>query len=495
MRRRAVRLFVLAAGAFWAWQYRFYVNPDGVAYLDLADRIREHGWTFAINAHWSPLVPWMYSFIRVAPYWESTVAHAIAFGMFCLAFAAFEFLLRELRRDDLIAYALFLWSCNFADETGPAVLSPDLLVNAELFLAAALLVRIARGDRRWGTWTALGASLGAGYLAKAPILPLGVCILAMAAILGGWRAAWSAVLMLAISALYFVPLSQKLGRLSIGDSGRHNYIWRVASVGEPVHPRQVLFDDPLVQGFGVARDGGTYALHDDPGYWMEGRRPHFELRAQLRAVWNGAKVYLDAFRSPLHLALLVVLLLAGNAIASLRRYWYLAFPALAALAMFAMVLVEVRYVSAAIVLLWLSLLDGLRPIPQAAVIAVVVIASLGLADNRSDLEWSLRGAPPEDWRLAQSLTAAGLRAGDRVGFVTGPGYMCYWARLAKLRLVAEAPDTDEFWNADEEARTAAAAAMFRYGARALVALDAPDDAGPCWRRVPDTSYSVCLGVQ
>lgn len=500
MTRNAARVLVLAIGAVYAWQYRFFINPDGVAYLDLADRIRAHGWTLAVNAHWSPLLPWVLRFLNAGARYESTAAHGVAFLMFCAAFASFDYLLRELRRNDAawiaIAYALFLWACNFAEETGPALLTPDLLVAAELFLASALLVRIARGGAGWGTYAALGASLGVSYLSKAPMFPLGICILIVAAILGGRRVVLSAALLLAIGSLYFVPLSRKLGRLSIGDSGRHNYIWRVASAGQPVHPRQLLFADPRIDGFGEARDGGTYAVHDDPGYWAEGLRPRFEVRAQLAALWSGAKVYAGVLRSPLHLALLVLLLTAIDGLAPLRWRWYLLIPAAAALAMFAAVLVEVRYVSAAIAVLWLAMLVDvrLRPRVVAGVLIAVLVAALGAPENRSELVAVVQGAPPEDFQLAQFLAQSGVKPGDRVAFA-GPGFMCYWARLAKVHLVAEAEEADELWNADDEARRAAEAALWRYGVRAFVATDAPEDAGPCWRRVGGTSYSVCLGVQ
>ena len=41
--RNAARAAVIAVGAIYAWQWRFYVNPDAVAYFDVvaADQVAE----------------------------------------------------------------------------------------------------------------------------------------------------------------------------------------------------------------------------------------------------------------------------------------------------------------------------------------------------------------------------------------------------------------------------------------------------------------------
>src|SRR5947207_8624190 len=124
--RNAARAALIAIGALYAWHWRFYVNPDGVAYFDVADALFRRGWFAAVNDHRSPLFPLLIGIatrlFHVPPYYESTAAHGVAFLMYCGALLALERLLAALRNDALVplAYLLFLWGCNFAMETGPA---------------------------------------------------------------------------------------------------------------------------------------------------------------------------------------------------------------------------------------------------------------------------------------------------------------------------------------------------------------------------------------
>src|ERR1044072_8859546 len=124
------RAAVIAIGALYAWHWRFYVNPDGVAYFDVADALLRRGWFAAIHDHRNPLFPALLAIagqlFRVSPYYESTVAHCVVFLMYCAAFIALERLLAALRNELLVplAYLVFLWGCNFAKETGPASPTP-----------------------------------------------------------------------------------------------------------------------------------------------------------------------------------------------------------------------------------------------------------------------------------------------------------------------------------------------------------------------------------
>ena len=506
--RSAARAAILAIGALYAWQWRFYVNPDGVAYFDVADTLLARGWFAAIHTHRSPVFPLLLTIAsRVTPYWESTVAHGVAFLMYCAAFAALEFLLAQFGNAMLvpIAYVLFLWGCNFASESGPAVLTPDLLVAAGVFLGAALVVRIADGRRGWPTYAALGTTLGVGYLAKEAMLPIGALLLVAAAIAGGRRAlpraAVAGALFAGIACFYIVPLSIKLGRFSTGEASRYNLIMWVASSGRPIHARPVIFRQPLIVAYPDDAGHGTYAVHDDVRYWLEGMRPRFDPRAQLLRIRHGVGDYSEILRSPLQFALLVVFLAllfgAENRVEPLRRYWFLTVPSLAVMAMFALVLVLPRYVAPSITVLWLGLFAGFgdslqRAKPMMAAAAVAVL--LALATNRatlSELQTLRQPLAHENWLVAERLRQCGVRPGDHVA-VVNPPFLCYWARLAKVRIAAQVMEPEQFWAADEATREAAVAAMQRAGIRAIVAEDAPDNDAPCFESVDDTSYLVCV---
>ena len=503
---------VIAIGALYAWHWRFYVNPDGVGYYDVADTFLSRGWFAAIHTHRDPVYPVLLAManrlFHVTPYWESTAAHAVTFFMYCAAFVALEFLLAQLGNAMLvpIAYALFLWGCNFATATGPSVLSPDLLAAAGVFAGSALVARIAGGRRGWTTYAALGATLGLGYLSKEAMLPIGVFLLLAAAAAGGRRAlpriALAAVLFAGIACFYIVPLSMKLGRFSAGESSRYNLILWVASAGRPLHARPVIFRDPLIVMYPPGVAPGSYAVHDDLRYWLDGMRPRFDLRTQLRRMRHSIGDYSEMLRVPLHLALLVVFLAllfsAENRLEPLRRYWFLTLPSIATMAMYATVLVLPRYVSPSITVLWLALFAGfgVETLRRAArlMAAAGVAVFLAIFTNREVMtEWQLLRQPAlhENWLLAERLRQSGVRPGDHVA-VVNPPYMCYWARLAKVRIAAEVMEPQKFWAAGNATRGAAIEALQRAGIRAIVADDESEHDVPCFDRVDDTSFLVCV---
>src|SRR5690242_15526452 len=89
------RLLAFVLGFFQTWASRFYIEPDGVNYLDIAQAYLRHDWTNALNAYWSPLYSWLLALVQWAfhpsPYWESTFLHLLNFVMFLFALAGFEF--------------------------------------------------------------------------------------------------------------------------------------------------------------------------------------------------------------------------------------------------------------------------------------------------------------------------------------------------------------------------------------------------------------------
>jgi hypothetical protein len=510
--RNAARAAVLAIGAFYAWQARYFVNPDGVAYFDVADTWLQRGWFAAIHTHRSPIFPILLAsanrILHLSPYYESTVAHGVAFAMYCVAFLALEFLLTQLGNSILVwlAYVLFLWACNFATETGPAVLTPDLLVAAAVFLAAALLVRIANGTRDWTSYAALGVTLGLGYLSKEAMLPIGAFLLIAAAIAGGRRAlpraAFAAALFAAIACFYVVPLSMKLGRFSAGETSRYNWIIWIGSTGRAVHPKPILFRAPSIEGYQDAASPGSYAVADDWRYWLEGKRPSFDLRAVLLNVRHGIGAYSEIFRSPLQFALLVVFLsllfLSSNRRGVLRRYWFLTLPSIATLAMFAVVLVLPRYVAPSIVVLWLGLFAGLEgEVRQAAtrmIAAAAVAVVLLLATSRetlSELQVLMQRPVHQDWLVAERLRQAGIRPGDHV-VVLDDAVNCYWARLADVRVAGHGLVAHEFRAATAARQEAAEEALQRLGIRAIVGRDFSVNNAPRFERVENTPYAICV---
>jgi hypothetical protein len=79
-----------------------------------------------------------------------------------------------------------------------------------------------------------------------------------------------------------------------------------------------------------------------------------------------------------------------------------------------------------------------------------------------------------------------------VGFI-GHSYTAFWARLARLRIVADMPSQHaaRFWGADGERQWAVLRAFAATGATAVVSQSAPREGiPPGWIRVGDTGYLV-----
>src|SRR5205823_1129400 len=84
-------------------------------------------------------------------------------------------------------YAVFLWSS--LKLISVSVVSPDMLVAAFALLAAGVLARMQSGASGWRAFALLGVVLGCGYLAKAPMLPIGLAFVACAVPLAGFSRA------------------------------------------------------------------------------------------------------------------------------------------------------------------------------------------------------------------------------------------------------------------------------------------------------------------
>jgi hypothetical protein len=438
-------------------------------------------------------------------------------------------------------YALFVWSTLTLIEIWSV--TPDMLVAAAVWLAAGLLVRI-REDR--GTMRAmlpLGAVLGLGYLAKAALFPMAFVFLVLAALVQfdprrGWlRVLPAAALFVAIGGPLLVALSVKEGGVTFSEVGKLTYIKHVhrvgsphavpdadADLGEPEHPVRRLSEHPTVWEF-AEPVGGTYPLSYDPYYWYAGLEPKVGIGPQLTAIVVNASYYVDFFVKRqgglLALALVLCWLSYGHGwrARSLPARFELLLVALAGLAMYSVISVTWRYVAAFLVLLWAGVLTCVR-LPDTGAnrkllaAAGVVLCSFPLLDfslaaweqarpllgvpgttyiERSHLrqaESRPSVAPPS--RVAEALLRHGLQAGDRVGFV-GYSYDAYWARLARLKIVAEIlpHEADLLWTADPARREAVLNAFVRAGARVVVTDRPPAEATTAgWAAVGDTGYAI-----
>jgi hypothetical protein len=543
--------FVLGLSQAWSWRY--YIEPDGVSYIEIAHAYRCRDFAHAVNAYWSPLYSWLLalvlSFGHVSEYREATTLHLVNFLYYLLALASFAFFFRELTSLlatstgestgeplsrarwawNVAGYALFAFAA--LELVGVGIDQPDLMVMAAALAATGLLLRMKRGIAGYGAYFALGATLAGGYLAKAVMFPLAfVFLFSSLFAAGNWtrsatKTAMALITFLLVASPWVFALSRAKGRLTFGDTGRLNYAFYVndlvrhpywhgetPGLGTPAHSGRRLNDMPPVEE--VSGPGpGAYALWYDPTYWFDGVRPHFELRGQLRVLATSFGQYFHMLSAQKGIATVFLILaffsgFKGAWPKELARLWPVWLPAAGTLLVYALVHVESRFLGAAIIVLWCCLFAAIR-LPAsdwsprlsasslvAASVAIGISMGAGLAREVSALT-----APPvhREWQIAQELKRLGVNPGDTVALLDHEGHPkaidYYWAHLGQVRIVAEIPSggVEAFWTAEPAERLRLLGLLRQTGAAALIAgTPPPVSQAAAWRALGSTGYYAIL---
>jgi len=506
-------------GALAAWGGRFAMNADGIAYLDSSDRILSGAWLHTPNAYWGPAFPALIAAIRAVigagPAHDYPAAHLATFVCYLAAAAALDLLVRsvaprESKPSEMLwglAFLTFLWVALTLIRV--EFISPDMAVAAETFAAAALALRVARGVAPLRSGVALGIVLAVGYLTKAVMFPLALVVLVVLATYAvarpsAWRAIAAATIAFAIvSAPQLVTASRLAGRPTFSETGSLVYAWYVDHVPCPLwttgiacldtpggktlsntdrpQPFPRLTRDPSVFTF-AAHPEGTFPAWYDPTLWYRGVRPVPHPKAQLRAIAAG--IALDwRLLTPFIIAVAGFLVLATGperrrAIRRTLADRVVWLPALAALAMYALVYSEARYLGASMLLLVIvagaaddragerTSRGRLLPLLVGAAAVVTVVTT---ARVLRDAWWNRDGAGPMP--LVAAIHAAGIPEGTRIG-VIGNGYVAsFWARPARVKIIAEVHQSEagRFWSADSVRQQAVLDAFRVTGALAVVA--------------------------
>ena len=445
----------------------------------------------------------------------------------------------------LLGYLLFLWTAlrlmgmepSSQSQVGIAVVSPDMCVAGLVYLASGLLVRLRRSAPEKLEFALLGAVLGCGYLAKTPMMPLALLFMASAAVAASPRQvlprlALSVAVFLAVAAPFIVALSKSKGRLTIGESAKLNYVWYVNHVpryywqgeipgtGMPLHPSKKLFAAPALYEFNVPSTA-TYAMWYDPSYWYDGVRPSISLEAILKQMFVNSLFFYDIFfHQQTALMVICVLLFViserGKQVwADLTQQWLLLVPAFGAFGMYILVHVEGRFLVAFVVLLWMGLFSAVRfrTTGHGQRVADAGIVTLCFFIFMSTLAVPLRSmvgsgawgrfnlkSPNVQYEISQGLQHAGIQAGDRVAWIRPALFNerqnYFWARLARVRIIAEIPAAEEarFWAASPDERLQVLKVISGTGAKALIATEMPppEISRLGWRPIGNTGYYMCL---
>jgi hypothetical protein len=535
-----------------AWAGRQYTDPDGISYLDMSDALLKHNWHLLINPHWSPLYPFLIGvatwLARPSAYWELPIVHLVNLFIFLLALASFEFLMRQVisvlgqineGQDadfvarsawswQLLGYSLFAWS-TFVLSNGLRKVAPDLCVAMFVYLDAGLLLKLRAGANRSGTCLLLGLTLGLGYLAKAILFPMALVFMAVAfLVVGNWRKALHpfAITLLvfgAIAAPLFISISRMVGRPSFSESGNLNIAWQINGLpmlpfysSDPPpylkHPMSLLYRHPDVFGFGEPL-ASTYPPWRDPQYWNAGVSTAFKPRAQLREIGrNLTELFANLYMAPLWGLMAGGLVLFFMSPSVPRRFqhfvksWPLLIPGVAGLSAYTLVLVQPRYIAPFLVLVFLGLFSGIllqksdNPTKRNTIVTLVIAASVMVYTSMFIVLHLamplpiLQGHGGRFYQAAESLDRKGVRPGESVAIIGSGWDGMIWARLARVRIVAQIPpeDANDFWGASNPRAKAEVYETFATaGAEAVVTEETPPSVGFAdWQKVGDTQYYV-----
>jgi hypothetical protein len=275
------------------------MNGDAVSYLDMGEELLKSGFRQGYTGCWAPLygvlaamaarVADLLSLHRLIGIQALNAVLYTAAVMSCL------FFMREMLRGIGVDY--WCWGgvtlqlcglgvfCLLAVRFGGVpLITPDLAVAALVFNVAGRTVRLVRFGGGYVEAGILGAMFGVGYWFKLIFVPLAVLWIVIVGItcrgqfitikkIGVFVVAW-----LIVSAPLVVGLSRAMGRVSLGENGRLNYLWHVNRLpnryweGDPArhgvlkHPMRKVLDSPPVYEFGSIFPWATYAPWYDPAH-------------------------------------------------------------------------------------------------------------------------------------------------------------------------------------------------------------------------------------
>jgi hypothetical protein len=523
------------------------MNADGISYLDIGDAYFRTDWVNAINPVWSPLYSWILGFvnfvIRPSMEWEFPVVHLVNFFIYLIALSSFEFMWKRVRTDEAsnesyaipdswwwtLGYLLFIWISLSLIKIW--AVTPDMLMAVFVFLASGLIAQMRAGEGSRWSFLNLGLILGFGYLSKSFMFSTSIVFLAITWIVqkrSGRKILLAASVFLLLSLPFILLISTKKDKFTIGEAGTVTYLRYINGMpfphwqGDPhrgiilTHPSRIVHQSPVVYEFN-GPIGGTYPISTDPSYWYQGVEPRFDIASLLARLFASGLVYAELFfhQQGILVACIIALYMMRQGgkytLKETLERWALVIPALITFGLYGTVLVEGRYVGAFILLFWADILGNVRlpnvPANGLWLGTLSSIAAFGLLANimlfnldgitRLNPSWQTSlgaAATPaaKPLAVARTLQELGVRQGDKVG-VIGYAYDSFWARLARVGIVAEMleADADEFWRSDEALRQSVLQAFANTGVDAVVAEYVPGYAGLIdWHQVENSNYYI-----
>ena len=476
--------------------------------------------------------------IKPSAYWQTTVVHIVLFAGFFASFFSFEFFIQQLTKivvadkrsapsiTPLTLYILGYSALLFGGLSlvGVAHCSPDIIAFALTFWVAGLLLAIRLNPYQGRLYLGLGFACALFYLDRTAFAPSVLVVCAVLVVIARSKRIplrrtvflfLGSFLLLSIP--FIVSISLKTHRFTIGESGRLNYGWEVdgadrlihwqgkpPDLGKPIHPttqissvpKAFLFPKPITS---------TYPPWFDPSYWYDGIRPTFKINRQLPVLAVNTSIAANyVVRSPTLLPATLVIAISGLGLWRIQflKLWPVVVPIFFGLLLYCFVYFEKRYIAGNLVVLWVLVPAAVRfrneetrrmlelVLGMCAVVFVssfVFVRQIDTAKTSvADLIQRREKYRSVDFALARRFQQLGLQPGDEIAFI-GAGMNANWARLAKVRIVAEIPltygrsrrifnnllidDTSQiqaFWNASEAVKQELYSRLRRVGVKMIV---------------------------
>lgn len=433
-------LLCLLGGLGYARFEPYLMDGDSVSFMDIADGLRSHHASIALNGYWNPLYPVLLAAAQAVAHpsrWNELQVYVyLNVLIFAACIGATVYLVdglvglqRRFNRSGLddavmsplaLRYAavgiLFL---SFERELLLGFVRSDSLLLCFFLLAAGVLLRLQTGARIW-LYGVLGFMLGLAYLTKSfaflpsAFLCLGMLLFGLTRkgaerlrIVGG--AVLAGTVFLAVAGPFIAAISQQMGHFTTGESARLNYAffidemprwheWAHHDLGHAggvfVHPELTLLESPPVFSF-RNHPLGTLPPWLDPAYFTAGIKPRLWIPGHVKRLLRCCQlVVLWLVSHPEGPLLLAVLLASGATLRRQRREWWpwLALPGwgLLMLAIYFPIDLQERYLTTMLMLIVVPALAMLRRPNSDAVVRVangtaVLLAMIALVTSFHDI--------------------------------------------------------------------------------------------------------------
>jgi hypothetical protein len=465
---------------------------DWISYLNVSWGVTHIDWREIFNPFWNPGYPALVASARAlaapTPEGEWYAITVLNWVIYLVAYASWRGLIRNalalywpdslaLSRHPFtiwIGVCVFLGACLGLDTV--SAVCPDLLVTTGFLLGSSLLLSLIR-RRDVLPAILLGLVLGLGVWVKGVFTPF-ACLFVLTLFIccctrgGLWRPFGVVVGIFGLFfATYVAGISWSYGEFTLGASGALNFPWHVNELphltnwqggpeqfGRPLHPTSQLVAGLPAFGFGTPFRT-TYPPYNDVAYWYKGFRSFFSLKLELiamgRSLWSLQQILkAHPFVMAVTAAFLLILVKRSwraSLVKSVIRIWPLLLPTVAGFGTYFLVHIEDRYLSAFIMIIallsWAPLIEKALPSRRLLTTALVIIYAAGalgefVVTDAASFVAAFRRADfhdDEKWRIADALTASGLRPGDPVAVIRDsyPTVRVSWAYVSRLRIVAE----------------------------------------------------------